>query len=340
MSRSRAGRLGTRVVTLIVLTLGAIGSAAGHEIRPAYLQVTERTNNHYDILWKQPVMGLMAVHLIPHISGGLLDPLPSSTQTTPNFRILTWIDLDGDHQGLEGRALQIEGLDQTITDVLVSITLLNGDSIQEILHPKDPSLIFHLHRTGIAVWAYLTLGIAHILSGVDHLSFVLGLMLLVRSRITLVKTITAFTVAHSITLAATALHLMTVRPAVIEALVAFSIIFVAVEVVHRYRGKIGLTTRYPWLIAFTFGLLHGAAFAGALAEIGLPPHAIVLSLLLFNLGVELGQLMFIATVLLFSWLLLSQLPKKGTIWVRWIPPYAIGSFAAFWFFARLSIALS
>src|SRR5208283_2885145 len=146
------------------------------------------------------------------------------------------------------------------------------------------------------------------------------------------------TVAHSITLAATALHVITVRPAVIEALVALSILFVAIELVRSYRGKNGLTVRYPWLIAFTFGLLHGAAFAGALAEIGLPPHAIPLALLLFNLGVETGQLAFIAAVLCIAWLL-TKAPKKIPFWTRWVPPYAIGSFAAFWLIDRIQTAL-
>jgi hypothetical protein len=163
-------------------------------------------------------------------------------------------------------------------------------------------------------------------------------MLLVRRLVTLIKTITAFTVAHSITLAATTLQLITVRPAVIEALVALSILFVAVELVHHYRGKNGFTVRYPWLIAFTFGLLHGSAFAGALSEIGLPPHAIPVSLLLFNFGVELGQLLFVAVVLCIGWAL-GQMPRELPAWSRWLPLYAIGSCSAYWFLERLHTAL-
>ena len=155
----------------------------------------------------------------------------------------------------------------------------------------------------------------------------------------LLKTITAFTVAHSITLAATALHFITVQPALIESLVAFSILFVAVELVHLYRGREGLTVRFPWIIAFTFGLLHGSAFAGALAEIGLPPNNIPLSLLLFNVGVELGQLMFVACVIAIVWAL-TKLPRQLPDWTRWIAPYAIGSFSGFWFLERLHTALS
>ena len=324
---------------LLAACIFAIEPAASHEVRPAFLQITERPTGHYDILWKQPSIGLMAVHLVPQISGGLLESAPSSDEIESSFQIRLWRDLDPGAQGLEGRTLHIEGLERTITDVLVAITLADGSSEQQILHPQDPSLTLHLHKTGIAVPAYLMLGIEHILTGIDHLSFVLGLMLLVRRRITLIKTITAFTVAHSITLAATALHVIAVRPAVIEALVALSILFVAVELVHSHRGQSGLTVRYPWLIAFTFGLLHGAAFAGALAEIGLPPHAIPLSLFLFNVGVELGQLMFIAVVLSMGWLL-SRLPRRLPVWSRWVPPYAIGSCAAFWFLERLHTVLT
>jgi hydrogenase/urease accessory protein HupE len=200
-------------------------------------------------------------------------------------------------------------------------------------------MALHLHKTGVAVPAYITLGIEHILTGFDHLSFVLGLMLLVTRLVSLVRTVTAFTVAHSITLALSALHIMKIRAATIEALVAFSIIFVAVEVVHFYRGRQGLTVRYPWLIAFSFGLLHGSAFANALAEIGLPSNAIPMSLFLFNVGVEIGQLMFVALVVTLAWSL-TKLPFELPRWTRWVPPYAIGSFAAYWFIDRLAIALT
>lgn len=339
MTCSSGSTLARLVVALIALGVWTAEPAYSHEVRPAFLQITERPNERYDILWKQPSIGLLAVHLLPHISGGLLEQSPDAIETAPNFEIRLWRNLSGGRHGLEGRTLQIEGLDKTITDVLVSIVLSNGDSIQQILRPRNPNLTLHLHRAGIAVSAYVMLGIQHILTGIDHLSFVLGLMLLVQAPMTLIKTISAFTVAHSITLAATTVRVITVQPAMIEALVALSILFVAVELIHHYRGKNGLTVRYPWLIAFTFGLLHGAAFAGALAEIGLPPKAIPLSLLLFNVGVELGQLLFIAAVLSIGWVLRS-LPGELPAWLRWVPPYAIGSCSAFWFLDRLHTALS
>jgi hydrogenase/urease accessory protein HupE len=322
------------------ILLAILARAAGaHEVRPAFIQITERPNGHYEVLWKQPSAGQLAVRLLPHLSGGALERAPDTIEAAPNFQIKLWRDVDPGPGGIDGQTLTIEGLSQTITDVLVSISLVNGDNVQDILRPQNPAMELHLHKTGLAVPSYAELGVQHILTGVDHLSFVLGLMLLVRKRSTLIKTITAFTVAHSITLAATALHLITVRPALIEALVAFSILFVAVEVVHSYRGRPGLTVRYPWLIAFTFGLLHGSAFAGALSEIGLPPNAIPLSLLLFNVGVELGQLMFVAVVLAITWML-SRIPKYIPTWGYWIPPYANGSFAGYVFLERLETALT
>lgn len=312
--------------------------AAAHEVRPAYLEVTERADGLVDVLWKQPAAGSLAIRLVPHISGGLLKHAPTSVSTAPNFEIRAWRGLKPGPQGVDGRTITIEGLDRTITDVLVAVTLKNGDAVQEVLRPQNPSLALHIAKTGLAVPAYLTLGIEHILTGIDHLSFVLGLLLLVRGRVMLLKTITAFTIAHSITLAATTLHVITVQPSLIEALVAFSILFVAVELVHLYQGREGLTVRYPWLIAFTFGLLHGSAFAGALKEIGLPPNDIPLSLLLFNVGVELGQLLFVAAAMGVIWLT-SKLPRALPAWTRWVPPYAIGGFSGFWFLERLTAAL-
>jgi len=340
VSPSPGGRTARYAAALALLWICAPGPPAlSHEVRPALLQVTERPGHRYDILWKQPTLGVVAVHLVPQISGGLLEEAPSAIETAPNFEIHFWRDLSAGTQGLEGRRLRIDGLEQTITDVLVNVTLIHGESLQQILHPQSPSLTFHLHPSGMAVQAYFTLGIEHILTGVDHLSFVLALLLLVRQRMTLIKTITAFTVAHSMTLAATTLHIISVRPSVIEALVALSILFVAVELVHSHRGQNGLTVRYPWLIAFTFGLLHGSAFAGALVQIGLPPNALALSLLLFNLGVEVGQLLFIAGVLCIAWAL-TRLRRELAAWTRWVPPYVIGSFSAFWFIDRLHTALS
>ena len=186
---------------------------------------------------------------------------------------------------------------------------------------------------------YLTLGIDHILTGFNHLSFVLGLVLLIRSRALLLKTVTAFTVAHSITLAAAATGYVHPSPPVIEALVALSIVFVAIELVRSWQGTPpSLTVRRPWLIAFTFGLLHGFAFAGSLADIGLPPHNIPMALLLFNCGVEIGQLLFVGAALLVIWAL-RKVPEPRRLQLRFVVPYGIGTLSTYWMLERLHVLI-
>jgi hydrogenase/urease accessory protein HupE len=324
-----------RIFAAALLLAGGVSASLAHEIRPAYLQITETADHRFDVLWKQPSVGTQLLRLDPSVSNGLLDAKPSEESVANSFVVRRWRNLAVARDSFDGATIRVEGLQYTITDALISISFSNGQEIQEILRPRSPALIVHLTGTGkLPVPAYLLLGIEHILTGFDHLSFVLGLLLLVRSRLTLVKTITAFTVAHSLTLAAAALGLVHVNPSVIEALVAFSIVFVALELVRSYRGHYGLTARYPWLIAFTFGLLHGFAFAGSLAQIGLPEHNIPLSLLLFNVGVEIGQLLFVGVVLLLI-ALLRRLPRRLPHWTTWIPPYAIGGLASFWVLQRL-----
>jgi hydrogenase/urease accessory protein HupE len=318
-----------------LLLLGGATSLCAHEIRPAYLQITENADHRFDVLWKQPSVGTQLLRLVPQVSNGLLDGKPTEESVANSFLVRRWQNLAVARDSFDGATIRIDGLEYTITDALISISFANGQDIQEILRPRSPALVVYLTGTGkVPVPAYLLLGIEHILTGFDHLSFVLGLLLLVRSRLTLIKTITAFTIAHSLTLAAAALGFVHVNPSVIEALVAFSIVFVALELARAHRGQYGLTAQIPWLIAFTFGLLHGFAFAGSLAQIGLPQHNIPLSLLLFNVGVELGQLLFVGAVLLLI-ALLNRLPRRLPNWTTWIPPYGIGGLASFWVIQRL-----
>lgn len=180
---------------------------------------------------------------------------------------------------------------------------------------------------------YTGLGIEHILLGFDHLLFVLALLLIVRGGWMLVKTITAFTVAHSITLGLATLGFIHVPSRPVEAAIALSIVFLCVEIIHARQHRIGLTYRYPWLIAFAFGLLHGLGFAGALAEIGLPQNEIPVALLFFNIGVEIGQLIFVAVVLAPAWLI-RRARWETLDWARAIPVYFIGTLATYWFVER------
>ena len=188
---------------------------------------------------------------------------------------------------------------------------------------------------GEVAWAYFVLGVEHILAGIDHLLFVLALLLLVRGARRLVATITAFTVAHSLTLVAATLGWVRVPGPPVEAIIALSIVFVAAEVITGLRGRRGLTTRSPWIAAFSFGLLHGLGFAGALAEVGLPQVAIPVALLTFNVGVEVGQLLFVAGVLLLRRVASPALPLIGRR-VSAATAYGIGSVAAFWTIERVA----
>jgi hydrogenase/urease accessory protein HupE len=334
------------LIALAAFVAGVFGAgpAAAHEVRPAYLEITQDGPHHYAVTWKQPVLGEVAIHLAPRLSNGWLDRPPADQFASASFLIRTWsIDALG-ADPLAGQTLSIDGLDRTITDVLVQVRLADGRRLESIVKPDHPSLALSFAATGgLPVPAYLRLGVEHILTGIDHLMFVLGLLLLIGVRWRLIKAITAFTLAHSITLAASAVGLVHVPSVVVEALVALSIVFVAAELAGSLRGRGGQTQRYPWLIAFTFGLLHGFAFAGALAEVGLPKDAIPLSLLLFNLGVEIGQLLFVGAAILVIVALRQLRPRIPAAWNaagQRIPPYAIGAFAAFWFIERASLAFS
>jgi hydrogenase/urease accessory protein HupE len=238
--------------------------------------------------------------------------------------------------GLEGWEVTVHGLQATMVDVLVRIELADGRVVSRILRPDAPSFTFHAERAGLPAAGFFRLGVEHILLGVDHLLFVLALVLIVRGTGMLVKTITAFTVAHSITLALATLGFVHVPSAPVEAAIALSIVFVAAEILRSRRGERGLTERAPWIVAFAFGLLHGFGFAGALTAVGLPPHDIPLALLFFNLGVEAGQLAFVAIALST----IAAIRRADFTFPRWteaMPPYAIGGFAMFWVIQRVSI---
>ena len=236
---------------------------------------------------------------------------------------------------MRGQTLRIAGLETTLTDTLVRMAFADGSTWVQRLTPQQPATVIPvLPGTWEVAGTYLGLGIEHILTGIDHLLFVLALLLLTTGTWRLLKTVTAFTVAHSITLALATLGLAHVPSKPVEAVIALSIVFVAAEILHARRGRIGLAARMPWIVAFTFGLLHGFGFAGALSEVGLPAGQIPVALLFFNLGVEAGQLLFIAAVLA----LVAGARRVRVAWPRWaelVPPYAIGSVAMVWVIQRV-----
>lgn len=324
---------------LAALLLCALAPAALADIfRPAYLELRETApdadgNPAYDVLWKVPAQGDM------RMSGRVRLPAGTTNLTEPqalfigNAYVERWrIARAG---GLVGQEIGIDELSRGISDVIVRLERRDGSSQMERLLPESPRFTVKAPAgTGAVAWSYLVLGVEHILGGVDHLLFVLALLLIVRGGKRILITITAFTAAHSVTLVAATLGWVNVPGPPVEAMIAISIVFVAAEIVHGLRGRPGLTARAPWVVAFSFGLLHGFGFAGALAEVGLPERAIPVALLTFNVGVELGQLIFVAIVLA-AWAVIARLSHPSPAWLRYALPYAIGSVAMLWVIERI-----
>ncbi|MCO5066499.1 MAG: HupE/UreJ family protein [Rhizobiaceae bacterium] len=235
---------------------------------------------------------------------------------------------------LAGQRIDFVGLQATITDVLVRVSWLDGRHVTEIVRPTHPWIeLTDRQSTWQVAKTYATLGIEHILMGIDHLLFVVGLMIIVRSTRSLIKTITAFTVAHSITLAIATLGYASIPGDPLNAAIALSILFLGVEIVRLWRGQTSFTLRNPWVVAFAFGLLHGFGFASGLTMVGLPSADIPLALLFFNIGVEIGQLAFVLIVLLSQRairVLQFNLPR----WAPYVPGYVVGSLGAYWTIER------
>jgi hydrogenase/urease accessory protein HupE len=260
--------------------------------------------------------------------------MPPRLERVPGAELKRWTIRTG-AKGLDGGNIAVHGLEATMVDVLVRIALTDGRVVSRMLRPDAPSFIFTAASAGPAARGYVILGVEHILTGLDHLLFVLCLLLLVRGVGRIVKTVTAFTIAHSITLGLATLGYVSMPPAPVEAVIALSIVFLATEIAKRRAGAPSLTERQPWIVAFTFGLLHGFGFAGALTEVGLPANDIPLALLLFNLGVEAGQLVFVTAVLPIV-VAVRRATVSPRAWLRPVPAYGLGTVAAFWLIARVT----
>ena len=323
---------------IVVVLLAALPAAHAHEVRPAYLEVKETAPGQFSVLWRTPVLAGMRLPVALKLPDGVSDVKDRTTQElTDSLLERRWVDAGPN--GLAGKRIEFPGLQLTITDVLVRIEMLDGRTWSTLVRPSQAWIEIAATPSGWEVaGTYLRLGIEHILGGVDHLLFVLALVLLVKGWKRLVGTITAFTVAHSITLAAATLGWVQMPGPPVEACIALSILLVAAELL-RAHDRASLALRWPWLMAFAFGLLHGLGFAGALREIGLPQQAIPLALFFFNVGVELGQLLFIAAVLAFAalvWRIARRLATRPPAWAWRIPPYAIGGVAGFWVIQRIA----
>lgn len=317
---------------VVLLAVAMSPAIQAHEVRPAYLEIGQPDANVCRVVWKQPVAGELALRLIPHLSNGWLEHKPNDQYSSAGFLIRTWTVRPCTDDALAGTAVTVEGLDQTITDVFVRIRLQSGWREDVVLRPDAARFVLpaEFHRSA-GVPAYLTLGVEHILSGVDHLLFVLGLILLIRDRWMLLKAVSAFTVAHSITLASALLFELSLPGALVEALISLSILFLAPEILRARAGGTSLTIRFPWAVAFVFGLFHGMGFAGGLSALGYAKQDLAAALVFFNLGVELGQLGFIGVVLLLG-RLLSSLEWSQSVVAARAPAYVVGIAGAFWTF--------
>jgi hypothetical protein len=323
----------TRAAAFAVVTLAALFAvpALAHRLSPAFFGLTETAPGVYAVQWKVSISGGLAAALEPKVPAGC-----SLTGDVHTYVLNE--DVRFQHGtlscpgGIGGRELKIDGLELTQTDVLVRVDYLDGSASNQRLTPDAPSAVIPARPSALEVIrTYTELGIGHILGGVDHLLFVLALLLLVRGLGRLIATVTAFTLAHSVTLAAATLGFVHVPSAPVEATIALSILFLASELARQPRAD--LTARFPWLVAFSFGLLHGFGFAGALSEVGVPQKAVPLALLFFNVGVEIGQLAFIAAVLALGWAIRRAALRAPAWWPR-AAAYGIGSVAAFWVVQR------
>lgn len=305
-----------------------------HESRPAYLELTERAPGRYEIVWRRPAVGNQVLVLTPQFPAGCRNVTTRSVSFVVGSVVESWT-LACNDSVMIGKPIWIDGLSRTITDVLVRVSFQEGLTETHIVRANTP---YFVTRGAPSLWevarSYTMLGVEHILGGIDHLLFVLGLFLLVRGQWSLLKTVTAFTVAHSLTLGLATLGFVHLPQVPVEAVIALSLLFLAVELAKQ-RMHESWAVRYPWGVAFCFGLLHGFGFAGALAEVGLPPTDIPLALLLFNVGVEIGQVLFIIGLLMLTFAAQRWTPASLQRW-RIAAAYGIGSVSAFWVVQRVA----
>jgi hydrogenase/urease accessory protein HupE len=307
--------------------------ALAHESQPGLLELNQLAENRYEVVWRAPIY-----YGQPHPARVAL-PEDWQTLGEPTVRELPDSALhrrivevpDG---GINGTVIRFPGLEGTITDVFVRVSRLDGSEVSQVVRPVAPRAELRGERPWtVSFGEYLVLGFNHILMGVDHLLFVLGLLIIVQGRMMLIKTITAFTVAHSMTLALATLGHASLPGPPLNAAIALSILFLGPEIVRVWRGQTSFTIRHPWVVAFAFGLLHGFGFASGLSTVGMPKAEIPLALLAFNVGVELGQLAFVFLMLL----MVRAFRVLELHWPRWaelLPGYVVGSLGAFWTIQR------
>ena len=330
-----------QVFVTLFLVLAGVTSASAHALEPGYLQMTQLTPETWQVFWRKPdVTGAPM-----KITARLPETCSPAEGDAPKFDGSAWVSswLAECPSGIAGATISIPGLEAQRTDVLLRMQSLDLPLTTIRLTPKEIAYAVPETLTGGEVFAsYLGLGFEHILEGWDHLLFVFALLVLIRDFRRLVGAITAFTIAHSITLALASMGLIQVPGPPVESIIALSIVFLAIEILKHEQGQYRLSERYPWVVSFSFGLLHGLGFAGALSDIGLPYGEIPTALLAFNVGVELGQLTFVVAVLAFYAVVRAALPAVGRQFRTAHTPgnifmgYAIGGVATFWLVERVS----
>jgi hydrogenase/urease accessory protein HupE len=323
---------------LLALCVGMSDECSAHESQPGVLELKQLTESRYQVVWRAPIY-----YGKPH-PAQLQLPEDWRTVGEPTIRQLSdsalhrrVVDVSGG--SINGSVVRFPGLEGTVTDVFVIISRLDGSQATLVVRPSQASVELRGERPWyVSGKEYLILGLHHILTGIDHLLFVLGLLLIVNCRWMLLKTITAFTVAHSITLAIATLGYAKAPGPPLNAAIALSILFLGPEIVRVWRGQTSFTIRHPWVVAFAFGLLHGFGFASGLSTNGLPSAEIPVALLLFNVGVEIGQLFFVLVILMLE----RSFRVLEIRWPRWteaLPAYTVGGLGAFWTIQRVAMML-
>jgi hydrogenase/urease accessory protein HupE len=322
----------------LIMYVGVCSVANAHESQPGALELREVAKDRYEVTWRAPIYYGRPHPARLELPGDWKDVMEPTEQRLPDSQLFRRVVTVGDG-GVEGSVIRFPGLESTITDVFIRLNRLDGTTMTTVVRPSKPFAQLRGERTWYTTAGeYIGLGFHHILQGVDHLLFVLGLLLIVKGRMVLLKTITAFTVAHSITLAIATLGYASAPLPPLNAGIALSIFFLGPEIVRSWRGETSLTIRYPWVVAFLFGLLHGFGFASGLSTTGMPRAELPLALLFFNVGVELGQVVFVVTAL-------ALVRSFRILEVRWprlveaLPGYAVGSLGAYWTIQRTIILL-
>jgi len=331
-------RLLPALLTLLLSVGGIVPSASSHESQPGTLELRQVAKDRYEVTWRAPIY-----YGLPHparleLPGHWKTVVDPTERLLPDSQVFRRVVTVGE-KGVEGSIIRFPGLERTVTDVFVRLNRLDGTTLTAVIRPTKPYAQLRGERTWhTTAGEYIGLGFHHILQGVDHLLFILGLLLIVKSRMMLLSTVTAFTASHSITLAIATLGYARAPLPPLNAAIALSILFLGPEVVRSWRGETSLTIRFPWVVAFLFGLLHGFGFASGLSTTGMPKAELPLALLFFNVGVELGQLVFVAMALALE-------RSFRVLEVRWpraveaLPGYAVGSLGAYWTIQRTVILI-